>query len=332
MSKKRIYIAYKRKDEKRFKKIEEIHDLLVDEFGFEAWFDKRIKGGDRFILEMETWLRWANNFLLILHNDTHTGKKVKRELEVAFTRQDNEDYEKVVPLIIDKSVNPENTSLFLDPVTYIRTDKGHDWKIKLYNAFTRQDDALSSDMIQKLINTNEKDKFISLLKKCYSKACFQRVIENLKVVSKCFKEKSYKKRCSDWTVIAINESLYKEHKKKRKPPPDIRSKWNGLIRRIKSSHGNPYSNGCKIIVGLLHLFKFINLNEPNLNSKFSLLGITEDMKAVIVKALIDEKIITQIENTLILNDGNLGQNVIQDAFLVKNAIVPYKRIEEIFHG
>lgn len=338
----KIYISYRDKDKARLRCVESIHRLLVNKFGFQAWFYKHkregIHGGQSIPEVLSERMNWANNFLLIAHRNTHDSVPVKGEISAAIIKYNSKEYKKLVVLIIDRKVSLKKYNIFLSDKTYVkRFKKG--WQQELRNSFLSKKEIGKDEIYEKifdLLKDNDSRKtqeIIDLVRKITSSSKRPAtLIETLQLLLSNTKEERQKTKINLIINTLKREEILKKLMAQHKPDSKVLKKHNLVLGSIKSEHSKVLQDSCKLYEGLIYLLKPFSTKDKEIIKKIRLLGVTAQAERIIKHNLLNNGILTQTGDTLWFVDDKLGRKAMDDAFFGKNKIIDFAKIERLFYG
>jgi hypothetical protein len=338
----KIYISYREKDKARLRCVESIHKLLVNKFGFQAWFykDSRagIHGGQSIPEILSKQMDWANNFLLIAHRNTHDSEPVKGEINAAIKKYNDKEYKKLVVLIIDRKVNIKKLNIFLRDKTYVKVFK-KGWEQELRNSFLNEKEIGKDEIYEKIFdlfknnNSRKTQGIVELVQKITSLPKRPAtLIETLQLLLSNTKEERQKTKINLIINTLKREEILKELMAQHKPDNQVLRKHNLVLVNIKSEHSKVLQDLCKLYEGLIYLLKPFNTKDQEIIKKIRLLGITLQGEKIIKHNLLKDGILTQTGDILWFVDDKLGRKAMDDAFFGRNKIIDFAKIEGLFYG
>lgn len=336
----KIYIAYKQKDVRRRSCIENIKNILENDFNFSAWYDKGIRGGAQWPQECSRKMDWANNFLLVAHKDTHKSTVVPDEINVAYDKLKNKQYKNLVVLKMHPAVVMKKYIAFIRTGNYI---KGYvvGWKDELQQAFLpKRIPSLSQNKIYEDLysiiggtgSKKEKEAKELIQKVLNSRKMPDNLIEALQLLHANTNNKKQKVKIQDMVNILKKEDILKKHSKKIEPARRVVSINNKMLRDIQTRYSRVYHDACRLYEGLIYLLKPFNTKDTSVLTKIRSLGITKEIEVVIKKELLDRGIAVQVGDTLWIEDNNLGRKLMDEVFFGKRPLVDFSNIERLFYG
>lgn len=332
MAKSKIYVAYRKTNLKRAKSIVAIRDLLVD-FGFEAWCDDDLPLGNLVDSYLGEKMNWANNFLVVVHKDTHEGPTVKEEVQSAIRKQKDGKYEKVIALLCNSShEDVEKLNTFLANRAYEKIARNNRWKWKLKQAFLVESSNLSTKKLEELIINNNLDKFKKLIEKTRSIKYFKIVEKDLNLLSAHLKEKIHRETYSKMISITIDRILRLEHETSKKPSRKVQTLLKETIDKLETNYGTLYVTYCKIIIGFINFVRLLDIRDATQIKKMYMLGVPKKVFEMIIDELVSTKIVSQQRNLLFIDDRKLGRILMNEVFFNKRPVVSMKTSKEVLYG
>ncbi len=333
-AKPKIYIAYRRKDKNRLKAIIVIAKLLR-KFNFHVWYDKKaIKGGDSWPFECDQGLKWANNFLLVAHKDTHDGKIVSREIETAIIRESQDKFDKIVFLKMHHSVDLESYNALLSRINIIdNREKG--WKEQLEIAFLPKKEELPIEELSRLIKSKNKqaeEKALILLQKMFNFKEPMTLAQALQMLLKNVMATDQKKKIEDLIITIRRREILLKRAKEKTPPKAVIVKHNKMLKEIEAEYSSVLKNATLLFEGLVYLLKPFNIEDRDIANNIVKLGISRETKQIIINKLKKYKIIKQVGKTLWIIDDKFGKRITEKVFFGKASMVEFKKIEALFYG
>ena len=334
-----IYIAYKHKGKKRLRAVTKVADLLRG-FGYVAWYDKE-KEHENWVNRCGKAMDMTNAFLLIAHKDTHISKTVKKlEIPVALDKLKDEEYSRIVVLIMDKEVNIRNYIPFIRIQPRIHKSK-EGWEEELRKAFRVEEvEEASLDRLLNLIRTDDRKSQMEsnlLIQELLDSTGPMDLQKGLRMLLKNYTDKETRERIFNAIdllkkKVASKTPLMLKRIREKPDQKQVRSQER-MLQEIEKEHSKVVQTACKLYEGLIYLLKEFNLRDKETLKKIrTLLGITAEIEKIIINKLLKYKIVVKVGGSIWFVHDRLGKRIVEEIFFGKKPLINFSRIEELFYG